>query len=60
MPEPHQVYWPTQPTAVPLTELGWSNVVYLADSRPHRDPTMIWGTSVELDKLDEFVPIMQP
>ena len=55
MPEPHQVYWPTQPTAVPLTELGWSNVVYLADSRPHRDPTMIWGTSVELDKLDEFV-----
>ena len=51
----HKVYWPTQSPAVPLADLGWSNVVYLADGRPHRDPTMVWGTSVELDKMDEFL-----
>jgi 2-oxoacid dehydrogenases acyltransferase (catalytic domain) len=57
MPEPHEVYFPTKPQRVPLTELGWSNVIYLADGRGHRDRTMVWGTSVELDHMDEFLAV---
>ncbi len=57
MTRPHQVYWPTNHETVPLTEIGWSNVVYLADGRPHRDPTMVWGTTVELDHIDEFLAV---
>jgi len=57
MSRPHEVYWPTQSTEIPLTELGWSNVIYLADGRAHRDPTMVWGTTVELDQLDDFLAV---
>lgn len=49
------MYWPTQSPAVPLTELGWSNVVYLSDAEPARDSSMVWGTMVELDKIDAFL-----
>jgi len=49
------VYWPTKSKAVPLTELGWSNVIYLAESQPAQDSTMVWGTTVELDHIDDFL-----
>jgi 2-oxoacid dehydrogenases acyltransferase (catalytic domain) len=57
MTERQPVYYPTLPQRVPLLELGWSNVIYLADGRGHRDPTMVWGTSVELDHMDEFLAV---
>ena len=50
-----QVYYPTRPESVPLAELGWSNLIYLADNHAHRDPTMVWGTTVELEAMDEFL-----
>lgn len=56
MTQSYEMYWPTK-SQVPLHELGWSNVIYLADSRPHRDPTMVWGTTVELDGMEEFLAV---
>lgn len=50
-----QVYYPTSADSIPLAELGWSNLIYLADNRAHRDPTMVWGTTVELEAMDEFL-----
>lgn len=55
MKDAHTVYWPTKPDAVPLEELGWSNVIHLAYRQTYRDPTMVWGTTVELDLMDSFL-----
>ncbi len=50
-----RVYYPTKPDQIPLAGVGWSNLIYLADNRAHRDPTMVWGTTVELEAMDEFL-----
>ncbi len=57
MTELPEMYWPTKSQPVPMDEIGWSNLVYLADRRAYRDPTMVWGTSMEMDGMDEFLKI---
>ena len=51
------MYWPTESKSVPLTDIGWSNVIYLADGSPLRDSYMVWGTTVELDLMDDFLAV---
>ncbi len=47
--------YPTEPSPVPPTELGLMKCVYLADSRPHRDPTIIWGTASDAQPMTDFI-----
>jgi hypothetical protein len=49
------MHWPTHPHPVPLNELGWVNTLYLSQSTPRSDPTIIWGTSVEVEQLEAFL-----
>lgn len=49
------MYWATQSTPVPLTELGWINTSYLATGFSKCDPMLIWGTTVETESLDAFL-----
>jgi hypothetical protein len=49
------MYWSTQRSSVPLTELGWINTTYLASGFSQCDPMMVWGTTFETDALDALL-----
>jgi len=49
------MYWATQASPVPLTELGWINTSFLATGFSQCDPMLIWGTTVETEPLDAFI-----
>jgi chloramphenicol O-acetyltransferase len=49
------MYWPTKPGSIPLEELGWVKTLYLASSTTLGDPTIVWGTSVETEMLEQFI-----
>ena len=40
---------------IPLEELGWTNSVYLGNARSACDPMIVWGTTVETERLDAFL-----
>ena len=48
-------YHSTESKPIPLTELGMMKCVYLADSRAHRDPTIVWGTAVDSQPMTDFL-----
>lgn len=47
--------WPTHPDPVPLSESGWVNTLYLSQPAPRSDPTIVWGTTVDVELLESFV-----
>ena len=49
------VYWPTESKPVPLEDLGWINTAYLAASTSRGDPTIVWGTTVQMEALTQFI-----
>lgn len=42
-------------TPVPITEMGVMKCVYQSDPRAHRDPTIVWGTTFDVQPLTKFV-----
>jgi hypothetical protein len=54
-PDDKWPYHPIEPNPVPMADLGTMKSVYLADSRAHRDPTIIWGTAVDAQPVTDFV-----
>ena len=42
-------------TPVPVTEMGVMKCVYQSDPRAHRDPTIVWGTTFDVQPLTKFV-----
>lgn len=48
-------YWPTEPRSVPLEELGWVKTLYLGNPHWHGDPTIVWGTTVQTDAIEQFI-----
>ena len=49
------MYWATLSRPIPLAELGWANAIYLGNGISGSDPMMIWGTTVDIDPVDDFV-----
>lgn len=49
------MFRPTEPTPVPLEELGWINTSYLASAKPRCDPYLIWGTYADMESLEPFL-----
>ena len=49
------MYWPTSPGPAPLPELGWVNSAYLGTASPRCDPTIVWGTTVDVSALEQFI-----
>ena len=49
------MYWSTHAGPVPLEELGLVNTTFLATGTPKCDPMLVWGTTVDTDRLEEFV-----
>jgi|SRR5579872_5172360 len=49
------MYWATLSRPIPLTELGWANAIYLGNGSSGSDPMMVWGTTVDMDPVDDFV-----
>ena len=49
------MYWATHSRPIPLEELGWINTTYLVGGPTRCDPMMVWGTSVDAERLDEFL-----
>lgn len=49
------MYLPTQSPAVSLQELGWVNTIFLSGGKPLKDPTIVWGTTVETEPLEAFL-----
>ena len=49
------MHWPTTSDCVPLGELGWVNSAYLGTASPRCDPTIVWGTSIHTETLEQFV-----
>lgn len=47
--------WPTHPDPVPLSESGWVNTLYLSQPAARSDPTIVWGTTVDVEKLEAFL-----
>src|SRR5689334_10003589 len=47
--------WPTHPDPLPLSESGWVNTLYLSQPAPKSDPTIVWGTSVDVELLESFI-----
>ena len=49
------MFWPTKSNPVPLEDLGWINTAYLSATSSRGDPTIVWGTSIQIDALAKFV-----
>lgn len=47
--------WPTHPDPVPLDESGWVNTLYLSQPAARSDPTIVWGTTVDVELLESFI-----
>lgn len=52
---PNWLYCSMDWTPVPVTELGVMKCVYQSDPRAHRDPTIVWGTTFDVQPLTKFV-----
>lgn len=49
------MFWPTDPHPISLEELGWVNTAYLASTKSRGDPTIVWGTTITTEALNNFV-----
>jgi len=47
--------WSTEAAAIPPADIPYFNLHYLYASPPPVDPTLIWGTEVEVDRLTAFL-----
>ena len=43
--------WPTERTAIPLSEQGMINAIYTATCRTPADPMIVWGTQIDVGQL---------
>lgn len=55
MPESKLMYWATHKKPIPLSEIGWINTTYLGSASLRCDPMLIWGTTVDVEELDNFL-----
>ena len=49
------MYWATHSRPIPLEELGWINTTYLVGGPTRCDPMMVWGTTVDAERFDDFL-----
>ena len=49
------MHWPLESGCVPHDELGEVKCIYLATCGPTADPTMVWGTTVDMTGMTQYV-----
>jgi 2-oxoacid dehydrogenases acyltransferase (catalytic domain) len=49
------MYWPLESSPVSPLELGKYKCVYLSSCAPTPDPTIVWGTTVDMTGIDAFL-----
>lgn len=49
------MHWPLSGKPIPTGQIPFYNLHYLYGCRPPADPTIVWGTDVEAERLQEYV-----
>ncbi len=51
------MFWPTDSHRIPLSHLGKVNTIYLGCTNTPNDPTILWGSQIEVQQLESYIRV---